>query len=226
MKNKLNLIILSLVLVIVLSGCTQDNSNLEQEIQKRDNEINQLEERINELESQLNDKNESAQKNLLTQVIQVIGLIKDKDMEGLSSYVHPDKGIRFSPYGYVDVDNDRVFTAEEVANLNEDTQVYTWGSYDGSGDPINLSFSDYYDRFIYDKDFANPHIIGNNVAVGQGNTINNIEEAYPDSHFIEFHFTGFDPQYSGMDWRSLSLIFEEEDGLWYLVGITHGEWTI
>jgi len=29
----------------------------------------------------------------------------------------------------------------------------------------------------------------------------------------------------GMDWRSLVLIFEEDNVDWLLVGIVHGEWT-
>jgi hypothetical protein len=29
-----------------------------------------------------------------------------------------------------------------------------------------------------------------------------------------------------MDWRSLRLVFEEQGGSWYLVGIVHDQWTI
>ena len=101
-----------------------------------------------------------------------------------------------------------------------------WGHYDGSGEPIELNFNDYYERFIYDADFANPQVIGNDVAVSYGNAIDNTKEIYPNSHFIELHFKGLDPKYEGMDWRSLKLVFEQEDGKWYLVAIVHGEWTI
>lgn len=31
---------------------------------------------------------------------------------------------------------------------------------------------------------------------------------------------------NGNDWKSLWLIFEEDGGVWYLVGIAHDEWTI
>lgn len=221
--------IFSLIFILILSGCTSNNTSvndLQERIKEKDSKIGELEGKIKDLEIQLNNPTGTTMNSLLSKVIQVIDTIKNKDMNKLSSFVHPTKGLRFTAYDYIDIQNDKVFTADQVAGLPQDTQIYTWGSYDGTGDPIDLNFNAYYDRFIYDQDFANPHIIGNNVAIGKGNTINNVEEAYPNGHFIEFHFTGLDPQYSGMDWRSLKLVFEEYNGNWYLVGIVHGEWTI
>jgi (p)ppGpp synthase/HD superfamily hydrolase len=29
-----------------------------------------------------------------------------------------------------------------------------------------------------------------------------------------------------MDWRSLRLVFEKKDDIWYIVGIIHDQWTI
>ena len=43
---------------------------------------------------------------------------------------------------------------------------------------------------------------------------------------VEYHFPGFDPQYGGLDWASLRLVFQEFEGRWVLVGIIHDEWTI
>jgi hypothetical protein len=42
---------------------------------------------------------------------------------------------------------------------------------------------------------------------------------------VEYYFPGFDPQYGGMDWRSLKLVFSQADGSWNLAGIIHDEWT-
>lgn len=220
-----------LVPIIALTACaTEDNPSLEeQKVKEKDEQISKLqeekeklEERIKELEGESSTKDSS----LLSRTINVVDILKEKDMEALSNYIHPTKGVRFSPYANVDVEKDQIFTREEVAKLGEDTEVYTWGYYDGSGEPINLNFNDYYNRFVYDKDFANPHIIGNNTIIGESNTINNIHEVYPDGHFIEFHFTGFEEEFEGLDWKSLRLVFEQYEGQWYLVGIVHSEWTI
>lgn len=228
MNRKVFLVIaLILVAAISLTACaSEDNPPIEeQKVREKDKKIAELQEEKQQLEDKIKEL-EKENSNLISRTIDVIELIKEKDMEELSRYIHPTKGLRFSPYVYVDVESDQVFTKEEVAKLEENTEVYNWGKYDGSGEPIELNFNDYYNRFVYDKDFANPHIIGNNTAIGQGNTINNIHEVYTEGHFIEFHFTGFEEQYEGLDWRSLILVFEQHEGQWYLVGIVHNEWTI
>lgn len=230
MKRKSILIIsLILIFVILLSGCRPSNgldNDAQGSLEEKDRKIAELEEEIEELRSQLNDSNQASADNLLSKVVEIVNSIKDKDFQKLSSFIHPDKGLRFSPYDYIDTETSKVFTVEEVKELGNNDQVYVWGNYDGTGDPIELNFNDYYERFIYDADFANPQIIGNDVAVSYGNAIDNTKEIYPDSHFIELHFKGLDPKYEGMDWRSLKLVFEQEGGNWYLVAIVHGEWTI
>ena len=69
--------------------------------------------------------------------------------------------------------------------------------------PITLKFSDYYKRFIYDADFLNAEQVGYNKVLGHGNTLNNSFDVYKNSIIVEYYFSGFDPQYEGIDWRSL-----------------------
>jgi len=105
--------------------------------------------------------------------------------------------------------------------------TYTWGTYlDGSGTPIELKFKDYYPLFVYSADFANPDQKAFNQSIGQGNTINNLTAYYPGAEFVEYHFTGFDPQLEGKDWQSLRLVFLIQNGKYYLIGIVHDQWTI
>jgi hypothetical protein len=155
----------------------------------------------------------------------VIEALRDKDMETLASYVHPEKGVRFTLYSYVDKDKDLVFDRKAIKNLLEDQSIYTWGYYDGTGDPVNMTPKEYYDRFVYDRDFASADEIGYNTALSTGNTLNNQVEVYENPIIVEYYFPGFDPQYEGMDWESLSLIFEEYEGTWYLVGLVSSRWT-
>lgn len=182
-----------------------------------------LQAQLTELEQQLSIPGSGS---LLSTAISVVELIADADFEAVAEIAHPTEGVRFSPYGYVNVADDLLFTVVELNGIMQSSQVYTWGAFDGTGDPIDKNFSDYYDRFIYDADFANPEIIGNNTIVGSGNTLINLADVYPAGSFVEFHFTGVDPQYEGMDWRSLRLVFQEDAGQWKLVGIVHDEWTI
>jgi hypothetical protein len=168
---------------------------------------------------------ESGVVDLETAAAQVINALAEKDMARLADFVHPEVGVRFSPYGFVREEH-QVFMPGELASLVGSDQVYTWGAYDGTGDPIDLTFDAYYEEFVYSSDFANPEQMAVNERLGQGNTINNIGEFYPGSSFVEYHFSGFDEEYEGMDWESLRLVFVQEDGTWWLVGIVHDEWTI
>jgi len=238
MKPKL-IIVMLLLLVASASfyGCASNDTpaagELEVELAEKEALISQLtaekeglESKVAELQGQIDAAASTQSSSLLGSALTVVELLQAQDMGALSAHVHPLKGVRFSPYGYINLQNDLVFSAQDITTLLTGTQVYNWGAFDGTGDPIDYTFSEYYDRFIYDKDFADPHMIGNNIVIGAGNTLINIDQAYPDGSFVEFHFTGFDSQYLGMDWKSLRLIFEDVNGSWFLVGIVHDEWTI
>jgi hypothetical protein len=158
---------------------------------------------------------------------QVISALKAGNMARLSALVHPEKGVRFSAYAYVSPGDDLVFRRKQLPGLWASRRLYVWGSYDGSGDAIRLTFRRYYRRFVFDHDFSRAKRIGYNEAfMGRGNTLNNIRDIYPRGIVVEYHFPGFDPKYGGADWKSLWLVFEKRGSVWYLVGIVHDEWTI
>ncbi len=154
----------------------------------------------------------------------IINAIASEDMETVAKYVHPEKGVRFSPYTFVE-DTHLAFSADELPKLVDSEEVFNWGVFDGSGDPIELTFNGYYERFLFSSDFSKPDKMAINKVVGSGNTINNIAGFYPGSSFVEYHFSGFDEDYGGMDWVSLRLIFLDENGTWYLVGLVNDQWT-
>jgi hypothetical protein len=156
----------------------------------------------------------------------VIDALKAKDGAKLATYAHPDKGVRFSMYPFIRTDSDVVLKASDLANAFTDPKVRLWGVTDGKGDDFRVTFADYYPKYIWDVDFARAPEVAYNHALGTGNSTDNSATAYPDAIMVEYHYAGFDPQYGGMDWRSLRLFFEQKNGTWYLVGIVHGQWTI
>lgn len=158
---------------------------------------------------------------------QVLLALKAGNMSKLSTFVHPQKGVRFSPYASVLLDEDRVLKRNQLTQMWASNRKYNWGSYDGSGDPIRLTFRKYHRRFIFDHDYSRAKDRAYNPEnMSHGNTPNNIREIYPQSIAVEYHFSGFDERVSGHDWVSLWLVFEKKAGQWYLVGIVHDEWTI
>lgn len=163
---------------------------------------------------------------------EVIKLIKAKDFAKLSAYVDPVKGLRFSPYPHIEEqamadDGTIVFSAQKLKQASPtDTQKYVWGVQDGSGMPINMTLIEYWNRFVYNKDFANAKKVGYNQSViPAGNMVDNVRGVYPKAIIVEYYIPGTE-QYGEMDWAGLRLIFEKTGSTWYLVEINHAEWTI
>ncbi len=155
----------------------------------------------------------------------VLHSIKQRDVNTLSTYIHPTEGVRFSPYGYIDVKTDAIFSAKELMDRFETKKLYKWGYFDGSGELIELTCREYFDKFIYDIDFEKQSVAYYNECKGGGNSQNNIWEVYDGLDFVEYYFPGTQ-QYEGMDWKALRLVYKKENDTYYLVGIVHDEWTI
>ena len=155
-------------------------------------------------------------------------VIKNKKYDSLALFIHPDVGVQFSPNAYIDTAVDKIFTIEIFKKdaTAKKHQKFTWGEYDGSGDPINLTIDEYFKRFVYDVDFLTPETRKVNEFIGGSNSQNNLLAVYDSCDFTESHFSRFDKKFDGMDWRSIRLVFKIKDGKYFLVGVIHDEWTI
>jgi len=155
----------------------------------------------------------------------ILKSLKNKDMQTLGAFVGP-KGVRFSPYTYVNTDTDIILNKEEVTNGLALSRTFIRWSYDWSGEPIDLPFWQYFEKFVYDLDFLNAPEVNENKEIMRGNVINNIFDIYTNAQIIEFFIPGIDPQYEGMDRRSLTIVLEKNNETRNLIGIIHNQWTI
>ena len=154
----------------------------------------------------------------------VLKSLKTKDLPALSLLAGKE-WIRFSPYEHVDIQHDIVLSPEQIkAGLTTNRSFLRW-TQDGSGKPLDLSIGQYWDRYVYDVDFVKAPVVTKNTGEQRGNVINNIIDIYTGKQVIEYYFSWFDTQYQGMDRRSLSVIFDKEDGQWKVIGVVHGQWT-
>lgn len=164
---------------------------------------------------------------LLKLTSEVLTAFKNKDYNVLAELVHPVIGVRFSPYAYIDTAHDKILTVDMMRKQadpkNQDKIL--WGTIDPTDEPINRTIDDYVKEFVYDVDFLHPEKQKVNHFIGSGTTQNNLLAVYEGADFTESHFSGFDKQYEGMDWRSLRLVFKLKDGKYFLVGVVHDEWT-
>ncbi|WP_068604768.1 hypothetical protein [Paenibacillus swuensis] len=169
-----------------------------------------------------------AQETIGEQTTKVIEAIRDQDWKAIAAFVHPETGVRFSPYAHIDTAKDVVLKPDQLEKQFKDPAKLTWGTHDGSGEPIMLSFAQYAEKFIYPHDYAQAETTGYNQVIGKGNTLDNSREPgiYADAIMVEYHFNGFDPKVDGMDWGSLRLFYQQREGVWYLTGVVHDQWTI
>jgi hypothetical protein len=169
-----------------------------------------------------------AKKVIEARAQEVMALLKEKNISKLAGLVHPKKGVQFSPYSYIHTATDIQVQGSNLATLWASSSLTHWGTFDGSGDPIDLTMPNYWAEFVYNANFAAAPQISYNTIIGKGNMINNVFSVYPTSSYItvEYHFPGFDPQYQGMDWTSLRLVFEYTGSQWYVVAVVHDQHTM
>ncbi len=156
---------------------------------------------------------------------QVLSLLKSHNYKELTTYFSAD-GVLFSPYAFIDTAQSKRLTPEDFLQAIDKNWTLTWGHFDGTGEPIKLSIKAYLKKFVWNADYLNAEAVGFDQVIKQGNSPNNLNTIYPNHHFIDYHFSGFDQKYNGMDWSSLRLVFENDNGEYFLVAIIHDQWTV
>lgn len=201
-------LLLATALVLGSSACTRKQSD------------SPLAERVESTTS-----NQSRGADVLAVAASVLEAVEAQDGSRLASLAHAAHGVRFTPYAFVDIAQDRVLDRSELETLWQDEHIHTWGSFDGSGDPIQMTGAQYVGRFVIDRDFSKATAITVNSQRARGNTADNSAEVYPHSSVVEYYVEPTDGT-AGMDWAALRLVLELYDGEWKLVGVIHDEWTI
>ncbi|NLM60486.1 MAG: hypothetical protein GX193_00215 [Clostridiales bacterium] len=166
-----------------------------------------------------------ANKDLLDDAYSVLTAIRDRNYSALAGWIHPELGVLFTPYSTVEPDVNLHFSAEVVKGFETSEDTYVWGTVDGVGSPITMTPSAYFDRYVYDAEYAEAPVIGINTVVRTGNSLENVKDVFPDAEFVEFHFPGSE-EHSYIDWKSLKLVFSDTERGRKLIAIIHSEWTI
>lgn len=169
------------------------------------------------------DAEASSQKGrLVANAMKAARAIEEQDFETLATFVDPEEGVTFTPYSTVDRSSNLNFSAEELTAAGSDGTSYVWGvSSDTS--PIKMTIPEYFDSYVWDADYWSVSAIGIDTVLYSGNSLENVSDAYPDCHFVDFYLPSSDA--NGQDWSSLKLVFRQSDAEWYLVGVIHSEWT-
>ncbi|WP_230533807.1 hypothetical protein [Microvirga roseola] len=156
-------------------------------------------------------------------VADILDALAERDFDRLAAHVGKG-GLTVSPYVMLDV-HDVLLDSEEVGRCAQEKRIRLWGYRDGSGDPIETTCERYFAQFVWDADYRKADEVLYNEPRQRGNEINNNHGFVRDAIVVELHLGGTAAM-SGMDWKSLRLIFRQgEQGL-SLVAITRDIWTI
>ncbi|MET3036231.1 hypothetical protein ABXT08_09020 [Chryseobacterium sp. NRRL B-14859] len=155
---------------------------------------------------------------------EVLQALKKKDYTTFASFIHPQKGVRFSMYAFIAPKEDKNFSKADFEKYQPTKTLFTWGSQDGSGDAYKATINDYLAKWVFSKDYTTAQYALNKF-IGGGNSLNNLKEIYPKADFTENYVKGTEKN-GEMDWKTLRLVFEEFQGKYYLVGVVNDQWTI
>jgi hypothetical protein len=162
---------------------------------------------------------------LKNKAAEIAEILRNRDLVRLKDLIDPETGLTFSPYPYIDTETALSFSPQDLPRFQDNTKRI-WGAYDGSGEPMEMTFKEYFEKFVYDQDFASAPEVSVNSLNGTGNSPFNGLEIFPGASYVEFHFPGFEKQYEGMDWESLILVMIPRGQDWKLCAIVHASWTI
>lgn len=212
-------------LILVLAFFAACNNSENQETNTADSTSTQESAQIDSSETAEGVDKLTKEESLLKLNKAILKVLKEKNYKALTKHIHPRKGLHFSPYAYINKEEDVCLESDELLIAAESGNKLIWGVYDGIGGPIALNLNDFFDKFVYDVDFLNADEVNINKSVASGNSIDNIASVFPKSDYVENYFPGFNKDYAGMDWRALRLVFQEENNTYYLVAILSDQWT-
>ncbi len=165
-------------------------------------------------------------KKINTAADDALAALKNKDGKKLSEMISKD-WVRFSPYTYVDLSKDIVISATDIKDVITNNTKYTRGLEAGSGDPIEMTFSEYRSKYIYNGNFDTEWSkYLNSKWSRNGNMVNTIFSSYGNDTILEYYIPGKSKLYDNMDRKSLTLIFTKEGSDRKLKWVVHGERTI
>jgi len=229
---------LLIAFILTLTGCVaatpnesteleqlrQQNQVLTEQLLTAQDQINTLSTQVAELEN-ANCPLEPIADTFEGLAGQILPLLQSQDFAALAPFIHPELGVRISPYGFVNVDSDLAFTREQVAAFGSNQEVYHWGVQAGSGMDINLTVAEYWPEYVTSDPPAQEWGRLLDPSRKASNTIDNFTDVYPDGHYVEYLQPGTEA-YGYLDWQSLRLGFQQSgDGAYYLSAIIHDEWT-
>ncbi len=154
----------------------------------------------------------------------VLEALASSDFAKLETLVSPD-GLSLRHVPNLNLASSTL-SKENVSEITTDKTLHFFGYTDGKGDEINMTVADYLKKYINTADYLAAPDTAVNKTLGSGNSQNSLLTDKGSRELVAFHYSGFNPQYEGMDWTTMYLVFDEVDGVFLLRAIAKDNWTI
>jgi hypothetical protein len=161
----------------------------------------------------------SSSAEVLALVEQTLASLGDAD--ALAELVGSE-GLTLSPSAYVG-DDAVTLTQSQITNAADADRV--WGVTAGKGDEIVATLDQYLEGLRGRSAITSTAEIGYDVALGGGNSINNLAEVFPDATVVEYYHPGTS-FYGGLDWSALRFVFDTDGDQLVLRGLISDQWEI
>ncbi len=134
-----------------------------------------------------------------------------------------ERGLTVSATAFID-DEAVVLDADQLRTpADDDTEIITWGAEPGSGEPITATMTERFLDLAGSTAITSTEATGFNVQVGVGNIPSNVSSVFPDAEWVEYHFSGTEA-FGGLDWESITFVFDTTGETPVLLAITHSAW--
>jgi hypothetical protein len=147
--------------------------------------------------------------------------LSSMELNTLSEYILEDNGLIISSYRGGQYN----FTKQFIKNFTKtDKTIFHFGTYDGSGEDIDLTLNEYIQKCVYTADFLNTKPIDIINAIQSGKTFvsndyDNILIEHPNCFIKSFHC-------AKDGWEILDIVLIEYKDKWYIAEIRQRSWTI
>ncbi len=160
----------------------------------------------------------------------VLEAFASRSGEALADVAHPERGIRFTAYGFVDPERDIVLDRAALKNAFSDPTKRSWGYQGESDERIQLTPADFF-RFYLSSPDDEPweRATGTSPASYEAASFNvttlqqDLKAAYPAGEVVELRRPPKMPD--SFSWRVVRVVCEPYEGKSYAVGLVHNAWS-
>jgi hypothetical protein len=163
----------------------------------------------------------NSQKIPIDTINQVVRLIQGGNYQDLINKYFSNVGeIRFVPHSFLS-NTDLKLAKQEILEKWVKTDIFHWGTFEGSGFPIDLSIKEYFENFIT-LNPNTPNRIAINKRIIELDGSDNVYREYANETVVDI-VENYD---SPNEWQGVKVVFHYNEGAWRIICLVFSRYEI